>query len=170
MARILIANDDTDLVAICRDVLEADGHSVLGVVGGSEALKEVHRWSPDAILVDWQMPDTDGTSVIRALRGDSRTAAIPILMMSGAQDGPQVAARAGADGFLAKPFDAEELSTAMNAVIARGVRFGGRSENQKCLSVRRAISLGHCRHPVEGQFEGQFNDGERDRAGARRRP
>jgi DNA-binding response OmpR family regulator len=165
MARILVANDDPDLVAICQDILEADGHSVLGVVGGSEALKEAHRWSPDAILLDWQMPDMDGTTAIRVLRADSRTASIPILMMSGAEDGPQVAARAGADGFLAKPFDAEELSAAMKVMIAHGVRSAGRSENQKLSLVRRAISVAHCRRPVGGQL----NDGERDRAGARRR-
>lgn len=146
-------------------MLEADGHTVCGVVGGAETLRAAHRWRPDAILVDWQMPDMDGMTAIRALRGDSRTASIPILMMSAADDGRQAAVRAGADGFLRKPFGAEELNAGIDELVARGPRPGGRFESQKCPLLRRAFSLAHRPCPVGGQV----NDGERERVRVRRR-
>jgi CheY-like chemotaxis protein len=70
------------------------------------------------------MPATDGTAVVRTLRADPATAAIPILMMSGTVRGPEVALQAGADGFLPKPFSGDELVAAMNDLLALATKAG----------------------------------------------
>jgi CheY-like chemotaxis protein len=118
LARILIANDDPDLLATCQDVLEGAGHSVRAVVSGAVAVAEARDWRPDGILVDWIMPDMDGGAAIRALRQDPATTSIPILMMSGSRGGADAAARAGANAFLAKPFGAADLVSAIEMLVA----------------------------------------------------
>jgi DNA-binding response OmpR family regulator len=108
MARILIANDSHDLLDLCRSILEEDGHLVKAVTGGKEAVRVARDWQPDLILIDWVMPEMDGPTAIRILRGDPTTSSLPILLMSGTQDG-DAAANSGADSFLPKPFLLEEL-------------------------------------------------------------
>jgi len=124
MARILIANDNEELLSACKEVLEGAGHVVRFVTGGALALDLAREWYPDAVLVDWKMPDTDGTVVVRALRGDPATASIPILMMSGTVRGPEIALQAGADGFLPKPFSGRELVAAINDLLALATKAG----------------------------------------------
>jgi DNA-binding response OmpR family regulator len=120
VARILIANDDWDLLDTCREALEAAGHVVRAVANAAVALEQATLWQPNAVLVDWKMPNVDGTAVIRALRADPATASIPILMMSGSENGRDAAARAGADGFLPKPFDAEQLVARVDQLLGKG--------------------------------------------------
>lgn len=125
MARIVVANDDVDLLETCREVLESAGHTIRAVASGRLALQLARQWSPDLILVDWKMPDMEGTAAIRALRGDPRTASLPILMMSGSDSGPRAAAQAGASGFLRKPFDADELVSRIAEMLAAAAAHPG---------------------------------------------
>ncbi len=120
MARILMANDDTDLLDGCREILEGAGHEVRSVAGGREALAIAVSWQPDLIIVDWVMPDMDGTTVILELRKSERTASLRILMISGSLNARVMAGRAGSDGFLPKPFDADELLRAVGMLIDTG--------------------------------------------------
>lgn len=113
MARILMANDDADLLDACREVLEAGGHEVRIVASGRNALGIALDWQPDLIIVDWVMPDMDGTTVISELRRDAATASLRILMISGSLNARVMAGRAGSDAFLAKPFEADELLRAV---------------------------------------------------------
>lgn len=124
MARILIANDNEEFLGTCKDVLESAGHSVRAVANGALAVELARQWYPDAIVVDWKMPDTDGTAVIRALRRDLATASIPILMMSGSARGAEAALQAGADGFLAKPFNEDQLLAAIDDMLALAAKAG----------------------------------------------
>jgi two-component system OmpR family response regulator len=124
VARILVANDDDDLLDTCQEALEAAGHSVRSMANGALALQAARLWYPDAVLVDWKMPDMDGPAFIRALRGDRAMAAIPILMMSGSEHGAEAAAQAGADAFLPKPFNAAELSGAIDQLLGLAAKAG----------------------------------------------
>ena len=109
MARILVANDNADLLECCRAILEAEGHVVEAVAGGGQALSLARNWQPDLMVIDWVMPEMDGPTAIALLRADSTTARLPILLMSGTEGVDLVAADTGADAFLRKPFQRKEL-------------------------------------------------------------
>ena len=109
MARILVANDNVDLLDCCRAILEADGHAVEAVADGRKALWLARNWQPDLIVIDWVMPEMDGLTAIALLRADPTTARLPILLMSGTEGADEVATDAGADAFLRKPFHGEQL-------------------------------------------------------------
>ena len=64
MARILVANDNVDLLDCCRAILEADGHVVEAVADGQKTLWLARSWQPDLIVIDWVMPEMDGPTAI----------------------------------------------------------------------------------------------------------
>src|SRR6188768_2444189 len=119
MARILMVNDEIDLLTVCQSLLSDVGHEVDIFTSGREALKHARRAKPDLIIVDWVMPDTDGSSVLARLKGHPATKDTPVLAISALADGAVRAELAGADRFLAKPFDVDELVSAVNHVLNR---------------------------------------------------
>ncbi len=83
MAKILIVDDDPDIVESMRVVLESHGHHVSSAAGGPEGLKKTRQESPDLIILDVMMPDgMDGFEVAREIKKDPKTKHIPILMLT----------------------------------------------------------------------------------------
>jgi CheY-like chemotaxis protein len=115
---ILLVDDEPDLVEVCTMVLEELGHTVAGVERGQQALEAARRRVPALVVLDWVMPGCDGGAVLAALRTDRITASVPVLAISALADGAARARAAGATAFLAKPFDAEQLTAAVTAVLA----------------------------------------------------
>ena len=121
--RILVVDDD---LAVCRSIdraLRLEGYEVVTVATGHEALEAVAQNSPDALVLDLQLPDLDGLQVCRRIReaGDDT----PILMLTarhGIDDRVQ-GLDAGADDYLVKPFALEELLARLRALLRR--RFEG---------------------------------------------
>jgi two-component system, OmpR family, response regulator MprA len=121
--RILVVDDD---LAVCRSIdraLRLEGYEVIIVATGHEALEAVAQNSPDALVLDLQLPDLDGLQVCRRIReaGDDT----PILMLTarhGIDDRVQ-GLDAGADDYLVKPFALEELLARLRALLRR--RFEG---------------------------------------------
>jgi DNA-binding response OmpR family regulator len=107
MARILVVNDESDLVTICEVVLEEAGYEVDALTDGRRALELARRTCPDLVILDWIMKEPKGEDVLRQLRTDPATARIPVLMVSAIHDGEITARTYGAEGFLKKPFTAE---------------------------------------------------------------
>jgi CheY-like chemotaxis protein len=116
LPRILLANDDPDLLASCQDALQQAGHTVKGVAGGRQALAIARRWRPDAAIFDHLMPDMNGTEAVRALRGDPTTSSIPVLMIS-ATAIEHEAREAGVADFLAKPFEPDQLVERLDRLL-----------------------------------------------------
>jgi DNA-binding response OmpR family regulator len=117
MVRILLVNDESDLVSICEMVLEEAGYEVDALTDGRSAVELARRARPDLVILDWLMKDTKGEDVLRQLRTDSVTARIPVLMVSAIHDGDITARTYGTEGFLKKPFTAEALLTAVQRVL-----------------------------------------------------
>jgi CheY-like chemotaxis protein len=117
MARILIANDDSDLLDCCRSILEDAGHMVEALKNGVLLVMRARTWRPDLVLIDWVMPALDGPSAIAALRAHPATALVPIILMSGTEADETVALRTGANAFLPKPFQSEELLDQVAALL-----------------------------------------------------
>ncbi len=112
---VLIADDDDDMRLYVRSCLRSAGvGAVLEAADGDEALRLAQAEGPDLVISDVVMPGLGGEALCRALRADPATAAIPLLLVSGAAR--PAGARAPptcADGFLAKPFNAARLRAAI---------------------------------------------------------
>jgi DNA-binding response OmpR family regulator len=117
MARILIVNDEVDLLKLCREALRESGHEAEILTSGKKAVEMARQSKPDLIIVDWVMPDMDGNAVLARLKGLAETRDIPVLAMSALRDGANRALLAGADRFLAKPFGVDDLINAVNETL-----------------------------------------------------
>jgi len=120
VAKVLIINDEADLVDIVAIVLQAAGHETKACTEGRSGADMAHRYCPDVILLDWKLRETDGGRVLARLRADQVTRSIPVIMMSASQDGRRLAEQAGADAFLPKPFGADGLLEAVSGMLRDG--------------------------------------------------
>lgn len=109
--RILVADDVADNRQLMGDILDGQGYEVTLVEDGQKALDTALAHPPDTVVLDIMMPKLDGYTVCRRLRQDSRTAHIPILLVSALKERNDrvIGIEAGADDFLTKPVDVEEL-------------------------------------------------------------
>jgi len=118
MARVLIVEDEPELLRALGINLRAHGYEVTLAADGGTALRQAARELPDVIVVDLGLPDMDGAEVIRGLRGWTES---PILVLSArdAQSEKVHALDAGADDYLTKPFGMDELLARLRAVLRR---------------------------------------------------
>jgi DNA-binding response OmpR family regulator len=119
MSEILFADDDAALRRMVGDLLRHQGHAVRLVADGTAALQEARRHTPELVILDYRMGDPDGFAVCRAIREDPALAHLPVLILTG-QSGIEHRLggfEAGADDYLAKPFDARELLARVSALL-----------------------------------------------------
>ena len=119
MAKILILNDEPDLLEVSAMVLEDMGHCVETISTGNGILEAARRFDPDLVLIDWVMPGVQGDQVFRNLRSGLEKK-MPILLMSALADGAEKARTIGTDGFLPKPFDARQLKELVGKALNGG--------------------------------------------------
>ncbi len=118
-AKILVVDDEALVRSMMCDGLAAAGHTVLAAASGEEALQVVQAERPACILMDIMMPDLDGYVTCAALKADSRTASIPVLLVSATTDArvADQAKRVGAAGVLRKPVRLDELRRAITQAL-----------------------------------------------------
>lgn len=116
--RILVVDDELNIVKFLRSNLEARDYEVLAAMDGAEAINIFEKESPDLVILDIMMPKVDGFEVCRRLREWTQT---PIIMLSArADEGDKVKCLdLGADDYITKPFGAAELIARVNAVLRR---------------------------------------------------
>jgi len=117
-ARILIVDDEPNIIATVAPLLRARGYEVLSAMSGRSALEAVELDKPDLIVLDLGLPDINGVEVCRQVR---QTLGTPILVLSarGAEGDKVNALDAGADDYVTKPFGAEELLARIRAALRR---------------------------------------------------
>ena len=117
-ARILIVDDEPNIIGTVAPLLRAKGYDVSSAMTGRAALETVDRDKPDLIVLDLGLPDIDGVDVCVAVRQSS---SVPILVLSarGAEGDKVRALDAGADDYVTKPFGAEELLARIRASLRR---------------------------------------------------
>lgn len=115
MARILVIDDEPELVRFVQRALEADGHEVTAAGGGPEGLSIAFRDHPDLIVLDLMMPDVDGRHVLQSLRAAAPDIRVLILSAESHVGARVELLEAGAVDFMAKPFSVRELLARVQA-------------------------------------------------------
>jgi DNA-binding response OmpR family regulator len=117
--RILIVDDDPNILKLLRLNLEMEGFDVVEAADGKEALDAVAEHSPDLLLCDVMMPNLNGLEVVARLRKDPANAELPIVMLSAkAQEmDVQHGKRVGADEYVTKPFDPDDLIAVVQRLL-----------------------------------------------------
>ncbi len=114
---ILVVDDDPDILDLVVELLEGHDYRVVRARNGKEALERVRQARPHGMILDLMMPVLDGRAVARTLRSDPDTAGLPILLLSADRNLEDEAQNLGAAGWLAKPFDLDELVDGLRRAI-----------------------------------------------------
>lgn len=118
---IFVCDDDNDIAEVTRLILNNNHHQVKVFSVCEEIVESAKKYKPGLILLDLWMPEMGGEKVAKLLKSDPETRYIPVYLFSATRNLPAVVERTGADGYLNKPFDIEELEALV----------------QKALTVRR---------------------------------
>ena len=116
MPKVMIVDDDQTTVMLLQTLLELDGFDVTSVANGGDVVEAADKEKPDIFLMDYHLADMDGVEVLRDLRAGGPFANTPIVMASGLDVEDEVM-KAGANAFLVKPFEPDELPKLFNKLL-----------------------------------------------------
>ena len=119
MAKILVVDDDEEIVRVVQITLEAKGLEVETAFTGLEALQRTERELPDLIVLDVDMPQMDGLTALEHLKGNPSTAHIPVIMLTAKDQVSDISKgwNTGADFYWTKPFSAIQLAVLVKRVL-----------------------------------------------------
>jgi len=117
--RILVVDDDENILSLERTILEQKGFAVTTADGGAEALKILGEQNFDLVLLDVMMPEIDGFTVCRRIKEEPRTKEIPVIFLTAKGGGEALAEgfESGAIMYINKPFTANKLLTIVNTML-----------------------------------------------------
>jgi DNA-binding NarL/FixJ family response regulator len=145
--RLLLIDDDPNLILLVKDYLEFRGYEVITAENGREALEVLEQEIPDMIICDVMMPEMDGYAFVNQVRQEERTSWIPILFLSAkGQSGDKIKGlNIGADVYMVKPFEPEELVAQVEASLKQAFRqrqqTGGGNDNEAKIQVPFDVHL-----------------------------
>ncbi len=116
--KVLIADDDTDLLDLMTYALRREGYTVLTAIDGKQALQRFETEHPDLVLMDVRLPKVNGFEVVRRIRHDADT---PLIMLTACDEEDDIVRglQLGADDYVTKPFSVKQLVHRMKAVLRR---------------------------------------------------
>lgn len=144
--KILVVDDEPDLVELVKDVLERNNYFVISARNADIAIKKVKESNPDLIILDLNLPGIGGIEVCRILKRDKKTSSIPIIMLTvkSTETDKIAGLEAGADDYMTKPFSTAELVARTRAVLRRILYVGEPGE----VLVSGEIRLDSTEHMV----------------------
>lgn len=118
--RILLVDDENDILELVTPMLENSGYEVLTAADGQEAIEKARLQKPDLIILDLMLPKLDGYSVCRMIKLDKTIKNIPIIMFTAraGKDDQSTASEVGADAYIIKPFDPEAMLSKIKELLA----------------------------------------------------
>jgi DNA-binding response OmpR family regulator len=139
--KILIIEDDLDVAEMLNAYFRVQGYDVFTVNWGEDGVRSCQTVHPDLVILDIRLPDIDGYEVARRIRGDRRTADVPIIFLTEKRDRADrlQGLELGADDYITKPFDVQELRLRVRNALRR-------------------VSQGSLTNPVTGLPEGGLVD------------
>jgi CheY-like chemotaxis protein len=122
--RILVVEDDADISKMLKIYFDSQGYEVLVAMRGNDALETCRTKLPNVVVLDIQLPDIDGYEICRILRSNTRTSYVPIIFLTQKDERSDKIAglELGADDYITKPFDIEELKLRVEGAIRRSQR------------------------------------------------
>ena len=148
--KILVVDDEVDLLELVRYTLTNYGYTVDCAESGERALEKVRTASPDLILLDLMLPGLDGLDVCRIVKNDHRTSHIPIIILSAKGDEVDIVTglELGADDYITKPFSSRVLLARIKTVLRRG-----REMETTQVHARHDITINEALHEVRVKGE-----------------
>jgi two-component system alkaline phosphatase synthesis response regulator PhoP len=124
MSRILVVDDDREIVRLVKSYLERAGYNVISANNGESALHILRRDRPDLLVLDLMLPDRDGWDLTRLIRSDRTLTDIPIIMLTArVEDSDKIVGlEIGADDYITKPFNPREVVARVRALLRRSQR------------------------------------------------
>lgn len=116
--KILVVDDDPDILDFLQVILEEEGYSVLTTEKAEDVERLLDGGLPDLILLDMLLSGKDGRKIVKQLKSQEGTRHIPVLMFSAHNSAKKTVREAGADDFLAKPFEIDELVAMVAAYLS----------------------------------------------------
>lgn len=107
--KVFVFDDNTDILELCTIILEDAGYDIKTSSTSNNIIDQVMGYTPDIIFMDNWLPDVGGIDATRALKAHGELKHIPVIYFSANNDVKSLAEQAGADGYLSKPFDIQEL-------------------------------------------------------------
>lgn len=145
--RLMLVDDDPNLVLLVRDYLEFRGYDVITAENGRVALEILEQELPDLMICDIMMPEMDGYTLVKQIREDPRTGSIPVLFLSakGQSQDKVKGLNTGADVYIVKPFEPEELVAQVESSLRQASRLNQHPnpnlDHGPKLRVRRNVEL-----------------------------
>ena len=124
MAKVLLIDDDQSNLEFMRQLMRIEGHELAWAADGEQGLALIRQQHPQLIICDVVMPRLGGYAVLETVRADPQLAGVPVLLFSAAmsEDARAIGLRRGASEVLAKPFDLEQLRSAIRRCLAQEPR------------------------------------------------
>ena len=119
--KIFIIEDEPSIIQLVQHNLEKNGFIVLSSVNGNDGLRELKKFQPDLLLLDWMLPDLSGIEICKNIRKDNSFKNLPVIMLTakGEEEDKIKGLDSGVDDYLTKPFSFNELMARIKAVLRR---------------------------------------------------
>ena len=119
--KIFIIEDETSIIQLVQHNLEKDGFIVSSAINGNEGLKDLKKFEPNLLLLDWMLPDLSGIEIWKSIRKDTSFKNLPVIMLTakGEEEDKIKGLDSGADDYLTKPFSYNELLARIKAILRR---------------------------------------------------
>jgi DNA-binding response OmpR family regulator len=150
--KILIIEDEPDLLEVMQYNLEREGHRVVVCRNGEQGLSRIRTDNPDLVILDLMLPGMDGVEVCRQVKADPVTRAVPIIMVTakGEESDIVLGLGIGADDYITKPFSPRELVARVKVVLRRGGLREESGAGERVVRGTLTIDLGRHEARVDG--------------------